>query len=43
MVNRVTKAERERIYQRAKALRQSGVSSMNEITNALMNEFNIHV
>jgi hypothetical protein len=41
MVNRVTKAERERIYRRAKQLRLSGVASMNELTNVLMDEFNI--
>jgi hypothetical protein len=41
MVNRVTKAERERIYRCAKQLRLSGVASMNELTNVLMDEFNI--
>jgi hypothetical protein len=41
MANRVTKAERKRIYQRAKQLRLSGIANSNELTDALVNEFGI--
>lgn len=41
MVNKITEAERERIYRRAKQLRLSGVASMSELTNALIAEFDI--